>query len=295
MSDLSVIGLGDMGSAIARALLAAGLAVTVWNRSDARVTPLVERGATAAVSAGAAIEASPAALLCVSDYPATMALFEGTTRALHGRLIVQFASGTPAQARALETKVRQAGGRYLDGAIGAWPRQVGSPDASFTLAGNADDFAAARPLLDLLGGQLTHVGPDAGHAKAYANAGLAYFAGHWIGFAQGAALLETEGLDPAMLGDMLASMGPILATDMQRMGRAIATEAFDEAESTVKTIAGDLRWLAELADATGAEAEFARLAAALFARARDLGLGDKQHSAIIKVLRGRLAAPVPPA
>jgi len=285
MSDVSVIGLGDMGSAIARALLSAGMTVTVWNRSEARVSPLVGGGATAAVSPRAAIEASAVTLICVSDYPVTAALLEPTATALRGKLIVQFASGTPAQARSLEAQVHRAGGQYLDGAIGAWPRQVGSADASFTLAGNPDDFAAARPLLDLLGGQVMHVGADAGHAKAYANAGLAYFAGHWIGFAQGAAVLESEGLDPVMLGDMLAGMGPMLANDMQRMGRAIAAEAFDEAESTVKTIAGDLRWLAELADTAGTDAEFARLAAALFARAREMGLGDKQHSAIIKVLR----------
>lgn len=285
MSDVSVIGLGDMGSAIARALVSAGLAVTVWNRSETRLAPLVSAGATAAASPGAAIEASAVTLFCVSDYPATAALLENTTPVLEGRLIVQFASGTPAQARSLETRVRQAGGRYLDGAIGAWPRQVGSPDASFTMAGPADHFAAAHPLLEVLGGQLMHVGPDAGHAKAYANAGLAYFAGHWIGFAQGAAICEAEGLDPAMLGEMLASMGPILANDLQQMGRTIAADAFDEADSTVKTIAGDLRWLAELADSAGGNAEFARLAAVLFARARDMGLGDKQQGAIIKVMR----------
>lgn len=284
MSDVSVIGLGDMGGAIARALVSSGLAVTVWNRSEARAARLVSAGATLANSPRAAIEASAVTLFCVSDYPATAALLEPA--ALDGRLIVQFASGTPAQARSLETQIRQAGGRYLDGAIGAWPRQIGSPDASFTMAGDGDDFAAARPLLEVLGAQLTHVGPDAGHAKAYANAGLAYFAGHWIGFAQGAAICEAEGLDPAMLSDMLASMGPILANDIQLMGRAIATESFDEADSTIKTIAGDLHWLAELAETAGGDAEFARLAAALFARARDMGLGAKQQGAVIKVLRG---------
>jgi len=286
MSDVSVIGLGDMGSAIARALVSSGLAVTVWNRSEAKAARLVSVGATLASSPRAAIEASSVTVFCVTDYPGTAALLETAMPALDGRLIIQFASGTPAQAWSLETQVRQAGGRYLDGAIGAWPRQIGSPDASFTMAGDGDDFAAARPLLEVLGGQLTHVGPDAGHAKAYANAGLAYFAGHWIGFAQGAAICEAEGLDPAMLGDMLASMGPILANDIQLMGRAIATESFDEADSTIKTIAGDLHWLAELAETAGGDAEFARLAAALFARARDMGLGAKQQGAIIKVLRG---------
>lgn len=284
MSDVSVIGLGDMGTAIGRALVSAGLAVTVWNRSAAKEAPLVSMGATAATSAGAAIAASPVTALCVSDYAATAALIEGA--ALRDRLLMQFASGTPAQARSMEARVRQGGGRYIDGAIGAWPRQIGSPEASFTLSGSADDFAAARPVLELLGGQSTHVGSDVGHAKAYANAGLAYFAGHWIGFAQGASISQSEGLDPAVLGEMLASMGPILSNDLLLMGHAIANDAFDEADSTIKTIAGDLNWLAELAETAGGNSEFVRLAAALFTRTRDMGLGDKQHGAIIKALRG---------
>jgi hypothetical protein len=65
-----------------------------------------------------------------------------------------------------------------------------------------------------------------------------------------------------MLGEMVASTGPILSNDMRVMGRAIADDAFDQADSTVKTIAGELRRLAELAGTV----EFAQLAASLFAR-----------------------------
>ena len=58
MSDVSVIGLGAMGSALAEALLKSGLSVTVWNRSPARADALVAKGAVAAGSVNEAVEAS---------------------------------------------------------------------------------------------------------------------------------------------------------------------------------------------------------------------------------------------
>ena len=59
MSDVSVIGLGVMGSALARALMASGRSLTVWNRSADKAEALVGEGAIAAGSAKEAIEASP--------------------------------------------------------------------------------------------------------------------------------------------------------------------------------------------------------------------------------------------
>jgi 3-hydroxyisobutyrate dehydrogenase-like beta-hydroxyacid dehydrogenase len=45
MSEITVIGLGNMGSALARALLESGCAVTVWNRSLQKAAPLADNGA----------------------------------------------------------------------------------------------------------------------------------------------------------------------------------------------------------------------------------------------------------
>ena len=59
MTDVTMIGLGAMGSALARAFIGAGHSVTVWNRTAARMKPLVSLGATAASSPADAAIASP--------------------------------------------------------------------------------------------------------------------------------------------------------------------------------------------------------------------------------------------
>jgi 3-hydroxyisobutyrate dehydrogenase-like beta-hydroxyacid dehydrogenase len=64
-SYVSVIGLGSMGSALAAGLLAGGQQVTVWNRTEQRISPLVELGASRATAPAAAIESSPITIVCV--------------------------------------------------------------------------------------------------------------------------------------------------------------------------------------------------------------------------------------
>ena len=59
MSDISVIGLGAMGSALARTLLGAGRNVTVWNRSPEKIQSLVALGALGSSNFGDALAASP--------------------------------------------------------------------------------------------------------------------------------------------------------------------------------------------------------------------------------------------
>jgi 3-hydroxyisobutyrate dehydrogenase-like beta-hydroxyacid dehydrogenase len=65
MSDVSVIGLGAMGSALARTLLRAGHRVTVWNRTSTKTGPLARDGAIPARDPAAAVLASPIVLVCV--------------------------------------------------------------------------------------------------------------------------------------------------------------------------------------------------------------------------------------
>ena len=74
MTDISVIGLGDMGSALAATLLDNGYSVTVWNRSADKAVPLTAAGALLAGSAKEAIAASPATITCITSHDRTIEL-----------------------------------------------------------------------------------------------------------------------------------------------------------------------------------------------------------------------------
>ena len=68
MGDISFLGLGDMGFALASTIAKAGYDTIVWNRTKERATPLLDHGARLASSPVEAISESPIVVVCVSDY-----------------------------------------------------------------------------------------------------------------------------------------------------------------------------------------------------------------------------------
>lgn len=103
MSDVSVIGLGTMGSAIAKALMKSGKKVTVWNRSQGCIQPLVEEGASGAASLAQALDASPTVFKCVDKQESVKPLFASPDlqRRLAGRTIIDLSTGLPQGSRDL--------------------------------------------------------------------------------------------------------------------------------------------------------------------------------------------------
>ena len=81
---ISVIGLGAMGTALAKAFLTNKHRVTVWNRTTSKCTPLAQIGAQIAGSVAEAADASQVLVICVLDYAATNAVLH--TPAVAARL-----------------------------------------------------------------------------------------------------------------------------------------------------------------------------------------------------------------
>ena len=76
MSDITVIGLGLMGAALARAMQRAGHDLTVWNRSPAKMQPFIDDGVAGAPDVVSAITASPVILICIDNYAETNTLLQ---------------------------------------------------------------------------------------------------------------------------------------------------------------------------------------------------------------------------
>ncbi|KQY13070.1 3-hydroxyisobutyrate dehydrogenase [Rhizobium sp. Root73] len=289
MSDVAMIGLGRMGGALAKTLVTSGKSVTVWNRSQGKTDALERIGALKAETPAAAIASSSTLIVCLSDYAATSIVLDGShgTDFLEGKTVVQLTSGTPKQARHLERWVEARGGTYLDGAISAWPDQIGGPEASIVIAGRESVLTSAEPILKLLAPNLSHVGTDIGRAKILFNAALSYFAGHWIGFSHGAAMYAAEGMDVAEFGEAIAALSPMFADDVRHMGQAITGNRFADPQSTIKSVGVDISRLVEIADDLNISAAFPEFAASLFRNAAEAGYGAEEHCAIFKVIRSQ--------
>ena len=147
MSEVSVLGLGNMGAALARVLQENGRTITVWNRSPEKAAPLMDKGAVLAPSAAEAIKASPLILVCVTNYAAANQILGEVATNLSGKLLVQFTTGTPQDSRMCEAWAHEHGAEYLDCAIAGSPGSIGTPSAHILLSGGeavAEPRAAAE-------------------------------------------------------------------------------------------------------------------------------------------------------
>ena len=286
MSDVSVVGLGAMGSALAKVVLRDGHGVTVWNRTAAKAEPLGEAGATVATDLAAAVGASPVVLVCVDDYTVTRQLLaESNVRAaLVDRVLVQLSTGRPQEARELEEWIRASGAEYLDGAILAYPDQIGSAEAVILVAGPEATFRRCEGLLRSLGG-IQHVGEPVGAASALDCAALSFVFGALLGALHGARVCEVEGLRVDEFGSMLAELVPVVGTEVKHLGERIQAGRYGDSQAALRTYAAAAARLVELAREARIDAGFPAYAAGAFGRGIDAGYGTEDLAALIKVLR----------
>ncbi|MET8796492.1 NAD(P)-binding domain-containing protein [Nocardia sp. NPDC004568] len=193
-TPVAVLGLGLMGSAIARAFLAAGHPTVVWNRTGAKADALVELDATRAASAAAAIENAPLAVVSLLDDDAVGAALREAGPRLRGRVLVNLTSSTPEQSRRRAEWAGRHGAEYVDGAVMAVPQGLGTPDALLLYSGSESGYRTAEPVLRALTEQGTYLGADHGRAAAFDAALVSVFWLSLFGVSLGIALAEAEGV-----------------------------------------------------------------------------------------------------
>ncbi len=282
MSNISTLGLGLMGSALARSLVNGGHDVTVWNRSPARMQPLVDLGAAPAATVAAAVEASPVVLVNIDDYPSTRALFEAADVAekLSGRVVVQLSTGTPNEAREFEAWFTSRGADYLDGKLLCYPENIGTPSATIVYAGRRSVFDHCEALLTSLGEDIRFVGERVGSAAALDLAWLSSVFGAYVGAAHGVVLCESEGVD---LG-LYATVG--VNGDARGFIETVKEDAFGDPTATLSVWNAGLQRIREHSRGAEINSEVPDLVAGILDRAETTGHGGEHIAAMVKVLRG---------
>lgn len=208
LKNVSVIGLGEMGAALACVLLAEGFFVTGWNRSPEKAESLAGQGLQIAATVLDAVVGSSVIIACVSDYPTLAALLYDSevADAMSGKTLIQLTTRTPAEARRGAVWAEAANIACLEGAIQAYPMHIGTAEGSILYSGSRAIFDAVRPILNALTGQVIHVSEQPGSAPALdlALAGTVV-PGATMAFLQGAAICEAEGAPLHTFLDMIES------------------------------------------------------------------------------------------
>ncbi|MFD4442252.1 NAD(P)-binding domain-containing protein [Nocardia sp. NPDC058519] len=203
---VSVIGLGAMGAALAKALLAGGHEVTVWNRTAARAEPLVADGAKIAADSAEAMAAGDLVILCLLDDAAVREHLEPAAAHVRGKVVVNLTTTTPEQARSLGRWAETEQVALIDGGIMAVPEMIGGPAAFVLYSGATAGFERFRPVLESFG-RAEFVGEDLGAAAMYDVSILGGMYAMFAAFRQGGAMVRSTGGSAARLAEL---MGPFL-------------------------------------------------------------------------------------
>jgi 3-hydroxyisobutyrate dehydrogenase-like beta-hydroxyacid dehydrogenase len=284
MSEVTVIGLGNMGSALARALLKNGRAVTVWNRNPEKAAPLVDKGAVLAPSVAAALTASPTIFVCVTNYAAANHILSEVAKELSGKLLVQFTTGSPQDARASEMWAHENEAEYLDCAITGSPSSIGAPGAHILVAGREATFQKAEPILRVLASNLDYKGEAIGLASAWEMVYIMHYYGMFLSLFHSVQICQSEGIPLEQYITLLGEQGKHYE---KWLCENIQLGNYQETSSPLELWAGGIKQIAQHAEDSHIHAEFPKLAARLFQQAMDAGYGREEVSALFKVLQKR--------
>ncbi|MBF6176188.1 NAD(P)-binding domain-containing protein [Nocardia blacklockiae] len=192
--SVTVIGLGPMGQAMVRQFLAAGVEVTVWNRSPEKAAAMAELGAHRAATVAEALAANQVIVLSLTHYAAMYDVLGPATAHLAGKVIVNLSSDSPEKARQGGQWVREHGAEFLSGGFMSAGDNITHPASYIFFSGPREVFDAHAELLRPLSPQ-EYLGADDGVAQVFYQALLVIFHPWMLAFDQALAVIRRSGHD----------------------------------------------------------------------------------------------------
>lgn len=291
MTRITYIGLGRMGSLMAGRLLDAGHAVTAYDRDPAPVAALVARGAAAAESVAQAADGAEMVITCLPGPPVVESLLLGADGVLAeasvGTLVIDMSTSSPALARRIARAGGQRGVEVLDAPVSGGPPGAADGSLAIMVGGAAGAVRRARPVLEVLGRVVRHMGPaGSGQAMKLTNNLLA--GAQMAALAEAVALAAREDLDPATVYEVLCNGTADSRVLRSRFPVPGVLEGAPASHDWAPLFPGDLMLKdIRLALDCAAEHDLAmpvtQTALARYSQAQEAGLGALDYSAVIRL------------
>ncbi len=207
MNDsIGFIGLGIMGRPMALNLIRAGHRLLVHARRPESMRPLIDAGAEACASPAEVARRAGILFTMVADTADVEQVMLGADGVVDGigagGLAIDMSTISPSATRRIAERLAEHGATLLDAPVSGGERGAIDGTLSIMVGGPDAAFARARPLLDVLGGNVVHVG-DSG-AGQVCKACNQIVVGHTIaGVGEAFVLAESAGVDPARVREAL--------------------------------------------------------------------------------------------
>jgi 3-hydroxyisobutyrate dehydrogenase len=224
---IAFLGLGIMGSRMARRLLDAGFPLAVFNRSAEPARALGADGATVARTPAEAARDADIVMSMVADDDASRSVWDGPDGALagarDGSVLVESSTVTVGRIREFAESAERAGCRVVDAPVAGSKVQAGAGELVYFVGAADDDLARVRPALEVTGKSVLHCGPvGSGALVKLVNNFLAGVQA--ASLAEGLAVIERAGLDSVRILGALSNGAPGSPMVKTLAGRILAQD-----------------------------------------------------------------------
>ena len=289
---VGVVGLGKMGAALARRLLAQDVEVTVWNRSPAAIEALTTAGAEAAQTTAEVWDAAGVVFTFLADDEAVRAIVLGrdglVATAPTDGLLIEMSTISPTVSAELAAAARRSGVHYLCCPVSGNPGVLAAGNLTLIVSGDPAAFVAAGDLLGLVGAKVIHVG-DRDEARTMKLAVNAMLAATAQALAEAVLLCEASGIDRVTTLDVIAASA--VSSPFVSYKRQSLIERHYEATFTTAMLAKDLRLVAQAAAIAGVQLPLAELVGQLAEATSAEGLADMDFLALLVHLQSLAGLP----
>jgi 3-hydroxyisobutyrate dehydrogenase/2-hydroxy-3-oxopropionate reductase len=274
---VAVVGTGRMGSAMVRRLVSVGIRPTVFNRSPEKASRL---GVPVAGTPAEAAASADVVLVSLADDAAVRSVYPSLAAGLRSDAVVLETSTVhPSTIRSL----RQLTASLLDAPVSGSVPVVERGELTFLVGGEASLLDKARPVLDLLGTKVFHLGALGAGAtmKLAVNSAI-----HGLNQALSEALVlaERAGVDRAKAYDVFEA-SVVGAPFVHYKRAAFVTPEQAPVAFALELVAKDLALIASLAAESGARMEQLAVNRRIVAEALAEGMGDRDMSSLAGLLR----------
>lgn len=286
---VSMIGLGAMGAAMARNLLAKGVEVTVWNRSRAIVDALAAEGARPAADVDEAFAADIVLSMLAHDQAVRETLVDSgvLARARKGLVHVNLATISTALAGDLAALHAELGLGYVAAPVFGRPPVAQAGGLNVLAAGASGAVATAMPVLEMLAAKVWPLGEDPVRANALKLAGNFMIVSAIESMGEAVALGEAYGVPAPELLDMLTST--LFAAPIHKIyGAMIAERRYTPPGFAAELGLKDVRLVLDAAEAKGLSMPQADLAEASLEMLLDGEEKGLDLAALAEIARGRV-------
>ncbi len=288
---IGFLGLGIMGRPMAANLIAAGVPLTVWNRSRLAIDELVAIGATAAASVGDLFARSDVVIVMLGNESATDATLDrasgGIVRLVPGRVLVNMGTVSPGYSAGLAAEVRAADGAFVEAPVSGSRIPAEQGRLVGMVAGDPVDVERVRPLLAPLCAETTVCGevPSALQMKLAANV---FLIATVTGLAEAFAFADGLALDLEALRSIVD--GGQMASPISRLKTAKLVSGDLAAQASIGDVLMNADLILDAARAAGIDVSVTTASRALYAEAADRGDGGLDMVGVARAIAARSAA-----